>query len=83
MGRGSTPNYNIPQPVIVVDKATQRRLTSAMVGLVASWFVILALVVTLGFLYTEIQIAKGSNTYKDKRIQALKHQYEQVCRKED
>jgi hypothetical protein len=54
-----------------------------MVGLIASWLVILALVVTLGFLYTEIQIAKGSNTYKDKRIQALKHQYEQVCRKED
>ena len=83
MGRGSTPNYNVPQPVIVVDKATQRRLTSAMVGLAVSWVIILALSVTLGFLYTEMSIAKGSNTYKDKRIDALKIQYEQVCRKED
>lgn len=67
----------------MVDKATQRRLTTAMVGLVASFVVILFLAITLGFLYTEMQIAKGSNTYKDKRIEALKIQYEQVCRKED
>lgn len=67
----------------MVDKVTQRKLTGAMVWLVISWLVILSLCVTLGFLYTELQIAIGSNRFKDKRIANLKYQYEISCRKDD
>ena len=68
---------------VVVDKATQRRLTGAMVWLVISWILILGLVVTLGFLYTDLQVAIGSNRFKDKRIANLKYQFENSCRKDD
>ena len=81
---GRTPSHNnLHSPLVMVDKATQRGFTAAMVGLIVSWIVILSLVIVLGFMFTELKIAMGMNQLKDKRINSLKHQYEIICRKDE
>ena len=83
MGSRTPGNNNLYSPIVVVDKAAQRGLTAAMVGLIVSWIVILSLVIVLGFMFTELKISMGMNQLKDKRINSLKHQYEIICRKDE
>lgn len=67
----------------MVDKVTQRKLTGALVWLIVCICIILALVLSLGALYTDLKIAQGANMKMERRIDRIRHDYEFYCRKED
>jgi ABC-type cobalt transport system substrate-binding protein len=66
----------------VVDKVTQRKLTGALVWLVICMVIILALVLITGSLYMDLKTAQGANRRIEKRIDAIRSDYEVYCRKE-
>lgn len=67
----------------MVAKATQRKLTGAMVWLNITLAVILTLVLMLGSLYIDFKTADTANKKIEKRIEKIKQDYDLYCRKED
>lgn len=67
----------------MVVKATQRKLTGALVWLIICLVIILALMLSVGSLYTDLKIAQGANRQIEKRINNIRRDYEFYCRKED
>lgn len=67
----------------MVAKATQRKLTGALVWLIICLVIILALMLSVGSLYTDLKIAQGANKQIEKRIDRIKENYSIYCRKED
>ena len=71
------------RPPHVVDKVTQRKLTGAMVWLNLAMIAILCLVLAVGSLYLDLKTAQGANKKIERKIEKLRYQYENYCKKEE
>ena len=82
MATGNNSSNRSNAPAHVVDKVTQRKLTGALVWLIICMVIILALVLVTGSLYMDLKTAQGANKRIERRIEAIRSDYEVYCKKD-
>ena len=63
--------------------SAQGESAALALGVVICLVVIIGFITITGFLYADLMAAQGANKQVEKRVEALKRQYEVDCRKED